>query len=286
MRGAGFMALSMAAFAANDVLMKTTAGDLNLFQVVFLRGAIATVLLGVLAWWYGGFRARIARADAGLMALRVTGEIGATMCFLTALFNMPVANATAIILSLPLAVTLAASLVLGEQVGWRRYLAISVGFLGVLVIVRPGTDGFNAYALYALAAVGFVTLRDLVTRHFTAALPSSLVSFATAISITVFGGALSVWQGWNPVSAVNMGFIAAAAFCLPFAYLSGVLAMRVGDVAFVAPTRYTVLIWAIVLGWAVLGERPDGWMLAGGSIIVASGAYMFYRERALSRAGS
>ena len=143
-RGALYMMVAMAGFVCNDTMMKLASAELTLFQAVFLRGLMASALMAALAVARGELMHRVAPVDRRTLALRAVGEIGGTICFLTALFNMPIANATAILQAMPLAVTLAAALFLGERVGWRRYGAICAGFVGVLIIVRPGTDGFNA----------------------------------------------------------------------------------------------------------------------------------------------
>ncbi len=164
MRGAGFMVAAMAGFVVNDALMKIALVDVPLFQAIFLRGVVATALIGLLAWRRGALR-RPAPADMRVLGVRSFAEIGSTICYLTALMHMPIANATAILQAMPLAVTLAAAVFLREPVGWRRWSAILVGFAGVLLIVRPGTEGFDVNALWALAGVCFMTLRDLSTRR-------------------------------------------------------------------------------------------------------------------------
>jgi len=222
---------------------------------------------------------RVAGADRWRLGVRMAAEVGATACFLNALFHMPIANATAILLVMPLAVTLAGALVLGERVGWRRYTAILVGFVGVLVIVRPGGAGFNAYALSALAAVGFLVVRDLVTRRFAKDVPSVFVALATAVAITVLGALVSLAGTWVPLAVDDVAVLAAAAVCLVVGYLFGVMTMRVGDIGFVSPFRYTVLIWALLLGVVVFGEVPDALTLVGSALVVATGLYTFHRER-------
>jgi drug/metabolite transporter (DMT)-like permease len=196
---------------------------------------------------------------------------------------MPIANATAILLVMPLAVTLAGAVVLGERVGWRRYSAIVVGFVGVLIIVRPGGEGFNAYSLSALAAVGFLVVRDLVTRRFAAGVPSVFVALATAVAITVLGALVSLAGAWAPLAAGDVAVLAAAACCLIVGYLFGIMTMRVGEIGFVSPFRYTVLIWALILGAVVFGEIPDALTLLGGALVVATGLYTFQRERRARR---
>ena len=149
LRGAAFMMISMAGFVLNDAFMKGILVETPLFVAVFWRGLATIVLIGALCAWTGTFHWRPERRDLRFIGQRVGAEIATTICFLTALANMPLANATAILQSAPLIVTLAAFLFLSEPVGWPRLAAILIGFCGVLIIVRPGTAGFNAYALLA-----------------------------------------------------------------------------------------------------------------------------------------
>lgn len=278
-RGALFMSISMAGFALNDATIKLISGELGFYQIIFLRGIFATLLIGLLVRQRGALFYLPSRHDAGVMAVRAAAEVGGTLCFLTALFNMPIANATAILQALPLAVTLAAALFMGEKVGWRRYSAIAVGFTGVLIIVRPGGEGFNAYALWAVAAVGFIVLRDLTTRRLSADIPSAYVALSSSFVLTAVGGLMSLTVPWQPVSGSALAFLAGAAGFLFFGYLFAVTTMRVGEVSFVSPFRYSVLIWAIMLGLLLFGEVPDGWTLFGSLVVVGMGIYTFYRER-------
>lgn len=278
-RGALFMMVSMVGFVCNDTMIKLTAGELTLYQAIFLRGIGTSALMALLALSRGELIRRVAPADRPVLALRVMGEIGSTLCYLTALFHMPIANATAILQAMPLAVTLGAALFLGEKVGWRRYSAIGVGLAGVLIVVRPGTEGFNAYAVWAVVSVVFGVMRDLTTRRLTRETPSSFVALCTAVAITLVGGAVSLTEPWGTVTPGNAGLLALAAVCLFTGYLFIVLAMRHGAVGFVSPFRYTILIWAIILGLAVFGDVPDVWMLTGSAIVVGTGVYTFYRER-------
>ena len=267
----------------NDVIVILVSGSLSIFQVMFLRGLFATALLGLIAWRRKAIFPALMKADWRLMVLRLVGEVGATMCFLTALFHMPLANATAILQALPLAVTLAAAMFLREAVGWRRYLAIMVGFAGVMIIVRPGSEGFNAYSLSALAAVVFIALRDLATRRLSVHVPSIFVAFLASVVITGTGAALSPIMAWKPVGVGELQLLGGAALFLVFAYLFGIMTMRVGDISFVSPFRYTNLIWAIILGYVVFGDIPDTWTLLGSAIVVLMGIYTFYRERKMQK---
>lgn len=284
MRGALLMMLTMAAYTFNDACIKSVANDLPLFQAVFLRGVMTSAMLAGFALWRGELRLYIPRGDRLTLFLRLAGEVGATIFFLQALFNMPIANVTAVMQSLPLAITLAGAVFLGERVGWRRYGAIAIGFAGVMLIVRPGADGFDVYSLSALVAVGFVVLRDLTTRRLSGHMPSMTVALMTALSITALGAVGSLYGGWQPVSGRSIGLLALAAVFIFAGYLFSVMVMRVGEISFTAPFRYTGLVWAILLGIVVFGEIPDTLMLVGSFVVVGMGIYTFYRERRLSRA--
>lgn len=279
MRGALLMMASMAAFTINDTFMKALAGAVPLFQLLFLRGLLTSVFTGVWAWRKGALHLRIPRRDMGLIALRVFAEVGAAYFFLTALFNMPIANVTAILQSLPLIVTLSAALFFREPLGWRRMSAIVIGLMGVLLIVRPGAEGFTVYSVYALIAVAFVTLRDLVTRRLSGATPSLFVSWTTSMSIMVFFGLAGLGRDWVEMDLRAWAFTIGASVAIIGGYLFSVQVMRVGEISFVAPFRYTGLIWALVLGWVVFGDWPAPPTLIGAAIVVGSGIFMLYRER-------
>ena len=278
-RAALFMIASMAAFTMNDTLVKVVGGDVPLFQMVTLRGILASVLIYILAQRFGGVHFRLARGDWALIGLRCLGEVSATYFFLTALMHMPLANVTAVLQVLPLTVTLGAVLFFGESVGWKRAVAIAVGFAGMLLIVRPGPDGFSIYSLYALGAVACVTLRDLSTRRMSADVPSMTVTFLSAVSVCLAAAIASLGSPWQPVAAVDAGLIVLSGVCIAIAYLFSILVMRVGDISFTAPFRYTGLVWALVLGWFVFGDWPSNLTLLGGAIVVASGMFMFHREK-------
>lgn len=279
LRGALFMSISMAGYTLNDALIKLVLGNMNLGQVLLVRGAFATVLIVALAW---NHRALTMPREIlhPMVALRVLGEAAGTICFVIALAHIPLGNISAILQALPLAVTMGAALFLAEPVGWRRWLAILAGFVGVLIIVRPGFEGFTVFSLLALATVLFAAIRDIATRRIPDHVPSLLVSTATTIAITVIGAALIFpLGGWTPMTGADTGLLAGAAVLLLFGYHFIITAVRVGDISFVAPFRYTALLWAMLAGFVVFAEIPDLPMILGASIIVASGLYTLYRER-------
>ncbi|MDT8345834.1 MAG: DMT family transporter, partial [Thermohalobaculum sp.] len=283
MRGAAFMSISMAGFVVNDTMVKLASTQMGVFQLLFLRGALASLLIAGIAWQAGAFRARIAARDRRAMALRVVGEMLAAVLFLTALFQMPLANVTAILQSGPLGITLAAALFLGEPVGWRRISAIVVGFAGVLLIVRPGAEGFSTASLYAVASVVFVVVRELATRRLSPGVPSLLVVFVTAATISAMGGGVVLFQDWRPVDAHTWLLLTGSAIAVNIGYYFGVKAVRLGEIGFVAPFRYAVMIWALILGYVVFGDVPAAATLAGAALIMGSGVYSFRREQKLAR---
>lgn len=283
MRGAALMTLSMAGYTFNDVCMKLLAPDMPLFQAVFLRGIFASIFIFLLARRMGAVRLRLPRRDWGLIALRTVGELGATYCFLIALFNMPIANVTAILQAVPLILALAAALFLREPLGWRRLGAILIGFAGVMLIVQPGGEGFTVWSSYALIAILFITLRDLSARRLSPDTPSLMVSLIAAIAICLGAGLASTTEVWAPVTLQTGGLLVLAALFILMGYLASVAVMRVGDIGFTAPFRYTGLLWALVLGWLVFGDWPDALTLLGAAIVVATGLFTLFRERQLAR---
>lgn len=288
-RGALWMVVAMAGFVTNDVMMKLAMENMGLFQAITIRNACAIVGIFALCWRMkalsppGGAWAAMRQ---GPVLLRVAAETAAAYFFLTALRTMPLANATAVLQLLPLSITFAAALFLRETVGWRRWLATICGFSGVLLILRPDTGGFDEAALYALIAVLCVTARDLATRRVDPAIPSLFVSLITAVAILTLGLVGSLFENWVSVSPRDSILLIAAAAAVIVGYLTVIAAMRVGQVSFVAPFRYSVMVWALALGWVVFADFPDRWEMLGTFIIVMSGLYTFWRERRVSLATS
>lgn len=271
----------MAGFTLSDALSKFLFAHINMGQLMLVRGVIASSLVILLAWARGAF------AEPGsllhpMVLGRVAADVAATVTFFVALAAMPLPNVSAIMQALPLAVTAGAALVFAEPVGWRRWSAIGVGFLGVLAIVRPGAEGFTTASLWVLACVAFCAARDLATKRIPSDIPSLAVSSVTAVAVTIVGGAMMVpLGGWRPLEPAHLGLIAIAAVLLLFGYQFVIMAMRTGDVSAIAPFRYTSLLWALALGWLVFGHIPDAVTLAGSAVVVLSGLYMLWREARL-----
>jgi len=235
-------------------------------------------MLGVACYFLGYLKPAGTKRDWRLIRWRMLGELGAAFCFVQALYNMPLGNVSAILQSLPLTVSLAGAVFLGEAVGWRRLVAILVGFAGVMLIVRPGSDMFSTYSFYALGAVGFVTLRDIMARQLGKDIPSALIAFVTSIGVLIFAGLGTFTEEWAYVSPASWAKLAGSAIFIMGGYVLSVAAMRHGEISFVAPFRYISLLVALILGFVFFNEIPDTLMLVGAGIVVATELFTLYRE--------
>ncbi len=277
MRGSALMALAMAGFGFNDITIKYLSSSLELGQIILIRGLFATLFIWVFAKATGKLRpVKVILQPA--MIIRALGEVVATLTFLIALFHIPIANTTAILQALPLVVALGAAVFFGEAIGWRRIIAIATGFVGVLIIVRPGMEGFTIYSVMVLVTVIFAATRDLSTRFISKDIPSLFIALFTSVLVTIMGGVLSLFENWNPVGLSQLGFLALAAGFLIVAYSCVAAAMRVGDISVIVPFRYTILLYAIVAGIILFDEIPDTYTMIGVAMIVCTGIYTFYRE--------
>ncbi len=281
LRGAFFMSISMAAFVSNDAIMKIVAPQMGLAQAIFIRGIFCSIFIAVIfsimvrniAACKSGFKKALGRSFFDLLA---------TILFLIALLNMPFANVNAILQALPLVVTIAASLVLKETFGRKRAVAIILGLIGVLLIIKPGTEGFNFYSVLAIGAVLSVTCRDLLTRKMPKDIPTIFVSLVTSLVVTSSTGFyLMVSQNWQIVEYNLILQLSLSGLLLMMGYFCSVEAMRHGSVAFVSPFRYTLMVWALLLGFFIFGDIPDYFSLTGMVLIIATGLFTLYREAKL-----
>ena len=277
--GATLMTCCVLAYVLNDAVMKLLFADIDFFQAIFLRGLVSLPPLLILAFMTKTLLQKYSTKNQRLIIIRILAEIGTTVTFLTALKHMPLANVTAILQSLPLAITMAAAIFLGEPVGWRRWSAICVGFTGVLIIIRPGLAGFNSYSLLALAAVILLTVREISTRQLDNKIPTVTVALSATFGITAFAALMLIGTEWADINFASWSLIIAAAAAVTVATVLSVVAMRTGDIGFVSPFRYTSLIGAIGLGILLFGEWPDGITLLGAAIIAFAGIYSLYREQ-------
>lgn len=285
-KGIVAMSLAMGLFMANDALVKYVSASLPAAQLIFIRGLFATALLLAAAWAMGALRPRaLARDDVWQqltqrpVLARAALDAFATMAYLTSLFHLPIANATAINMASPLFIALYAAVVWRERVGPARWLAIAVGFAGVLLIVQPAAAAFNAWSLLCLFATLLHTGRDLITRQIALTVPSILITLTTSIAVLLLTGPWSLLQGWAPVDATQLGLLAGASVFLSTAYYTVIVGMRSGELSLVAPFRYTALVYALALGWLVWGDVPNALAWSGIVLLVMAGIFMLRAGR-------
>jgi drug/metabolite transporter (DMT)-like permease len=272
------MLAAMASFVINDAFVKVVGSALPVGEIMVLRGFAATLFVLLLAWRFGALRP-VQAVVCLPVGLRVIGEIGATVFYLFGLMQMPFADANAILQFTPLAVTAASAILLGERVGWRRWLAASAGLVGVLLIIKPGTSAFNAASLLLLASVLCVALRDLATRQVPAALPSLMITVVSASSVLCAGLLLSAFEAWRMPELPHLAMLACAAVFLVLGYFFVTVSLRAGEISAIAPFRYSVVVFAIIVGAIVWGHVPDLLSFVGVAIVMAAGLYTFHRER-------
>ena len=280
LRGATLMVLAMLGFAIEDSFIKLMGDALPVGQILFMLGLGGSLVFGAVVLVQG--RALFERAMlTGPVLVRAVGEIVGTVCFISAIVFTPLSTASAILQATPLVVTLGAALFLGETVGWRRWAAISVGFMGVLMIIRPGLEGFSPLSLFALGGVFGLAARDIATRKVPATLSTMQLSFLGFLVLIPAGYVMLLVTGqpFAPLDARLWMLLTAAISIGVFAYYGIVAAMRLGEVSFVSPFRYSRLIFAMIIGVVFFQERPDAPTLLGAAIIVASGIYTVLRER-------
>ncbi|TXH48683.1 MAG: DMT family transporter [Burkholderiaceae bacterium] len=273
-----WMIVAMTAFIGNDAMIKNLGERLPAAQMIVVRGVMAISLITVVAWKMGALP-RIADAARGWVLLRAGFEGVGTFLYLAALFQLPLANATAINLSSPLFIAVLAMVFLHERVDRARWLAILAGFAGVLMVIQPRADGFNAYAWLCLFATLIYAFRDLLTRKVPPATPSILVTLSTASVVWLMAVVVLAWEGWQPMSWRDVGLLAIASVFLSAGYYSVIAATRHAEVSVVAPFRYVGLLWALVIGYVVWGDVPNLLAWCGIALLIGAGLFMMRQQR-------
>jgi len=277
-RGILCMVGAMGCFVTNDALVKFASQSMPSAQLIFIRGAMSVLLVLAVAHALGA-TARLREATRGWVAGRALVDATATMLYLGSLFHLPIGNATAINLAAPLFMTMFAALFMAERVRGARWLAVGFGFLGVLLVIQPRAQGFNSWALVCLLGTLFHAARDLMTRRIHAGIPSILITLSTAVAVTVVSGVGSLLQGWRPFGAFEFGLLGLASVFLTGGYYFIISSMRHGEMTLVAPFRYSGLLFALVLGYAVWGEVPNTLAWFGIALLIGSGLYVLVSEK-------
>jgi drug/metabolite transporter (DMT)-like permease len=292
-RGIIDMSIGMALFIGNDALAKLVSESLPGPQLIFIRGLFACLLMVVVCRALGVFQRNTTTAELpvrqllnGRLLIRASLDAIGTMVYLTALFRIPLGNATAINMATPLFITLMAIVAFKEQVDLARWLAIGAGFGGVLLIVQPAAAGFNAWALLCLGGTVLLSVRDLMTRVIPSRIPSLLITLSTVLAITLLAGIITAFQGWQSVSLRQLCLLAGAGVLLSGGFFQLVRALRVSEMSVVTPFRYTGLLYALLLGWLMWGDVPNTTALVGIALLAAAGVFMLTQSRAKTQVES
>lgn len=275
------MMMSMACFAVEDTFIKLLSARLPATQILFsigFGGALITLVLAIVL--------NVNLADKILLnkhvISRTIADLFGALSFTSAMVLIPMSLLASILQATPLFVTLGAAILLGEKVGWRRWSAIFIGFLGVIIILQPGYGNFQLASLLGLAAVLCLALRDVVTRDMATEIPTLTVTFYACLAMGSAGFIAYPFFG-PPIMPTT--YEAIILICAAIIGLTGyfllVLATRKGDVSVIAPFRYSRLLFSLGLASLILGEKLTLPILLGGLLVVSSGIYTFGRERRL-----
>lgn len=277
-RGILYLCAAMICLVLNDALMKHVGQTLGVPQMILLRGVMALLMVLAVARALGATARLPLLADRHVLARAALDAVG-TLLYLVSLMHLPLANATSINLAAPLIMALFAVVFLHERAGLPRWLAIGVGFAGVLLVIQPRAEGFNAWALVCLGGTVCHVGRELLTRRIDPAVPAILITLASTVAVLALAAAATLVDGWQPVQPSQFGALTLAAALLASGYFFIVNSMRHGEMTVVAPFRYVGLLVAVLLGWGVWGEVPNAPAWAGIALLVGTGVYLMLEGR-------
>jgi drug/metabolite transporter (DMT)-like permease len=277
--GRGIIAMigSTACFSANDAATKVAVKWIPATEIMAMRGALTLLFVLALIGWRGEF-GRFAGIKDKFLLVRCGSEASVGLLLIIALGLMPLADVTAILLVQPFLLTIAGVLLFKEAVGWRRWAAVLVGFLGMLLVVKPGSTAFNVVSLLVIFAAFLVVVRDVTTRWIATEVPTTMVVVVTACMGVAIGGVGALAGNWQMPNFEAFAAVVIAAAFFVFAIMLGVVAFRDTDVSVVAPFRYALVLFAVIYGVLLFAEFPDALSLAGIGLIVGAGIYMLHRE--------
>ena len=283
LRGILFMILAMAGFAFEDLFIKTLSTHLPVSEIIIILGSTGSIIFLIIALLQ---RAPIIHKDLlnRYVITRTVLELFGALFFVIAIALTPLSSASAILQITPLLVTIGAAVFFRENVGWRRWTAVLIGFIGVLLILRPGFGSFMPASIFALLGAMFLAGRDLATRAMEVKLPSVTIALYAFLAFGISG--IFIMPFNSAMIALTstdiIYFIGASVFGV-IAYYSLVIASRIGEMSVISPFRYSRIVFAMLLSILVLKENPDSLTLIGATIIVASGLYTFLRENVLKQ---
>jgi drug/metabolite transporter (DMT)-like permease len=281
-RGILAMIFGGAFFVFNDVLVKLATSTIPIGQLLLIRGLFAiTLVIGFIT--VTGNLKNMKAAIKPIVILRATCEVMVTLTYITAIAQLPIGDITSIMQATPIIMTILCAILRIELVDFKRWLAVLIGFAGVLLITQPGGASFTVYSLIALASATFVAIRDLITRRISNEIPPQIVILTTTIFATFGGVILGVGEEWRMPSEVEFVYLGGAAVMVSLGNALMVTAYRNADIAILSPLRYLVVVWAAGTGIFIFGERPGLAAIIGTILVVGSGLFMGYREQKRSR---
>ncbi len=276
LKGIACMIAGAAFLTLNDGVMKWMTASYPIGEVIFIRGLFVLIPVALLTWRAGGLKALRVHNVRG-QAVRTVLTLASMVFFVTGLRLLPLAEAIALTFASPLFVTILAPRLLGETVGWRRWLAVLVGFVGVLVMIRPGGEAMRWAVLLPLGAAVTFGLANIVTRRISATESSVSILGVSMFSVIVVSLATAPF-GWRAPAVGDVVFLALAGIMLGCAQFLMIEAFRLAEAAVAAPFHYSAMIWAVILDLIVWVIWPDPWVLGGAVIVIASGLYILRRE--------
>jgi drug/metabolite transporter (DMT)-like permease len=281
MRGIALVLCSSVFMTSGDIASKYLAVTLPPIQITWLRYATFAAIMLTAVCFTGGLR-RMRTRRPGLQVLRAIGVTVSSVLFIAGLHDLPMADATATSFVSPLFVTALSIPLLGEIVGWRRWLATVVGLIGVLIVVRPGGEGFHGASLFVLGSSLFWAFSLIVTRMMSRT-ETPVVTLAYSATLGFLMLSLMVPFNWQPLDLTSILIGAFIGGISTIGHILLITAFRHADASLLAPFAYAQLIWASIFGYLIFAAIPDLWTYVGAAIIVASGLYTAHRERIKAR---
>lgn len=270
------MVLSLFVFMLSEAITKWLTQGYPIGQIVFIRSFFFFVPIVAIICFQRDWRA-LRVQNWRLQLLRAILFVASSFLIVASIKLLPLANAVALIHSAPLMITALAAILLAERVGFHRWCAVIIGFIGILIMARPTADAFQLSAFVAVGAAAATALRDIVTRKMgTTESTKAILAFSTAALILVSG--LTTHFYWISPNMVDLALMAASGVLMGTAHYLLIEAYRWAEAGIVSPFKYTSLIWATLLGYLIWGDLPDQWVISGAALIMGGGLYVLHRE--------
>ena len=278
--GVFYMILCMLFFSINDALIKyilVIYKDITILgEIIFIRGVISTVILGL----YLYFKKKLTLQIITSKPLHTRGAVEsiAAVFFFLGLMYLPFGELYSLLNLAPILITAAGAFILREKVGWRRWTAVILGFIGVMIVIKPHDLQFGYAFVYPLISAIFIAQRDTITRKYLEKFDSLQVVFITSLSVTVFFS-FSILINFQPINFKIFIYILLSAIFVTIGYYFSVLTIKVANISSTSPFRYTIIIFGIFLGYFIFNETPSINMIFGSILIISSGIFIIFRQK-------